>query len=157
MIIPLGVDHSNFLYWAIDNKIRVTSKYQGVYLHGIDNKPGWMARYQGKIKSKYLGKFPLTEEGEKQASKMYLNYLNTIGMKPRYKKKKERKLKLKGGDSGHIGEELLMGTSEIKRKGFVIEQVIEEDYFSLREALIVYEMDIKDWIKYLKNKNKNNT
>jgi len=40
MIIPLGVDHSNFLYWAIDNKIRVTSKYQGVYLHGIDNKPG---------------------------------------------------------------------------------------------------------------------
>ena len=53
------------------------------------------------------------------------------------------------GDCGHIGEELLLGIPEWKNKGFVVEKVIEEDYFTLEEALEAYQLSMEDYQKYL--------
>ena len=57
------------------------------------------------------------------------------------------------GDAGHIGEELLGNNPEreLEQRCYVVKQVVEEDIFTLDEALFIYQVDKKDYENYLKN------
>lgn len=56
-------------------------------------------------------------------------------------------------EAGYNGEELLhdSGISELKRKCFVIKEVVEEGCFTLEEALKAYEVSKEEFDKYQGN------
>jgi hypothetical protein len=56
------------------------------------------------------------------------------------------------GDSGYIGEELLSGVSELESKCRVIKMCIDDNTFTLSEALEAYEVSSEDYENYLLNK-----
>jgi hypothetical protein len=55
------------------------------------------------------------------------------------------------GESGYAGEELLQGTSELKRKCYCVKKTVDEDIFTLEQALEAYQVSKEDYLKYLIN------
>lgn len=87
--IPDGVDQVEFYKECKAKKLSVKSKYRGVTLSVIHKSPYWLARYN----SKYIGRFPFTEEGEKRARLAYVKYLRINNIEERYSTKRTRILK----------------------------------------------------------------
>jgi len=87
MTIPVGANHFMFYEACKIKKIKVRSKFIGVYLNINYGRPYWMARLQGGEKS-YWKRFPFNEQGEIDASKAYLRFHKENGSEPRYDKKK---------------------------------------------------------------------
>jgi hypothetical protein len=57
------------------------------------------------------------------------------------------------GDHGYIGEELFGNSPnyELEQKCFVVKKVVQDNIFSLDEALFIYQVDREDYENYLKN------
>jgi hypothetical protein len=58
------------------------------------------------------------------------------------------------GDSGSVGEELMVNVSELEETGFVVEKAVREGYFTLPDALSAYRMTEIEYVAYLLLKNK---
>lgn len=53
------------------------------------------------------------------------------------------------GDPGSTAEELAQGVDPIEEKCRVICLAVNEDFFTIEEALEAYGVSLKDWAKYL--------
>lgn len=53
------------------------------------------------------------------------------------------------GDDGSVGEELLAGISEIEEKCRAVRQSVNEEYFSLEEALKIYGVTLEQYRDYI--------
>lgn len=91
MKLPENVNPLEFVRHAKLQGVKITSRYNGVCLNMVKNKPYWFVRYQARGKFKYIGRFEFTIKGEIEARNAYLNYLQSIGIEERYKVKKTRK------------------------------------------------------------------
>jgi len=60
------------------------------------------------------------------------------------------------GDHGSVGEELLTNVSKLEEVGFIVEKAVKEGYFTLPEALSIYQLSEIEYVAYqlLKNKGK---
>jgi hypothetical protein len=58
------------------------------------------------------------------------------------------------GDADSVGEELLAGVPELEEKGQVVDQAVEEGYFSLDQALSIYKLSEVEYMTYLLLKNR---
>ena len=60
------------------------------------------------------------------------------------------------GDAASVGEELLMGVSELEERARVVEKAVKEGYFTLDQALPLYKVSEIEFLTYslLKNKKK---
>jgi len=58
------------------------------------------------------------------------------------------------GDSGSVGEELIVNVSELEEMGAVVDKAVHEGYFSLPEALSAYRLTEIEYVAYLLLKNK---
>jgi|HubBroStandDraft_1064217.scaffolds.fasta_scaffold208948_2 hypothetical protein len=58
------------------------------------------------------------------------------------------------GDSGSVGEELMVNVSELEETGAVVDKAVHEGYFSLPEALSAYRLSEMEYFAYLILKNK---
>ena len=65
MVIPSGVNQIEFFKAAKAKGISVTSRYKGVHAHPNGSKDiNWVAQKSEKGTTRYIGKFPFTEQGE---------------------------------------------------------------------------------------------
>lgn len=77
--IPLNeANWEQFLSRAQKAGANVRSRYKGVYINKNGRLHYFMARYQGKAGQKYLGRFPLTRDGEQEAFETYAKYVQTL-------------------------------------------------------------------------------
>ncbi len=58
------------------------------------------------------------------------------------------------GDSGSVGEELLINISDLEQKVMVVDKAVEEGYFTLDDALPLYGLTAREYVAYLFLKNK---
>lgn len=58
------------------------------------------------------------------------------------------------GDAASVGEELLMGVSELEERARVVEKAVKEGYFSLDQALSLYKVSAIEYFAYCLIKNK---
>jgi hypothetical protein len=58
------------------------------------------------------------------------------------------------GDTASVGEELLMGVSELEERARVVEKAVKEGYFSLDQALSLYKVSAIEYFAYALIKNK---
>ncbi|MBN8718393.1 MAG: hypothetical protein J0H85_03050 [Sediminibacterium magnilacihabitans] len=60
------------------------------------------------------------------------------------------------GDAASVGEELLMGVSELEERAKVVDKAVKEGYFTLDQALSLYKVSEIEYLTYslLKNKKK---
>jgi hypothetical protein len=58
------------------------------------------------------------------------------------------------GDDPSVGEELLMGVSEIEERARVVDKAVREGYFTIKEALPLYKVSEIEYLAYSLLKNK---
>ena len=60
------------------------------------------------------------------------------------------------GDAASVGEELLMGVSELEERAKVVDKAVKEGYFTLDQALSLYKVSAIEYFAYslIKNKKK---
>jgi hypothetical protein len=58
------------------------------------------------------------------------------------------------GDDASVGEELLMGVSELEERGRVVEKSVKEGYFTLEQALSIYKISEIEYLAYTLIKNR---
>lgn len=58
------------------------------------------------------------------------------------------------GDSGTVGEELMVNVSELEQTGAAIDKAVHEEYFTLPQALSAYRLSEMEYFAYLILKNK---
>jgi uncharacterized small protein (DUF1192 family) len=58
------------------------------------------------------------------------------------------------GDDASIGEELLIGVSELEERARVVEKAVKEGYFTLDRALSLYKVSEIEYLTYSLVKNK---
>jgi hypothetical protein len=63
--------------------VKIQSRYKGVYVNKDGRRVMFMVRYGGKRHMKFIGRFPLTKEGEEQARDAYNAYVATIPLAER--------------------------------------------------------------------------
>lgn len=57
------------------------------------------------------------------------------------------------GDAASVGEELLMGVSELKERARVVDKAVREGYFTFEEALSLYKVSEIEYLTYSLLKN----
>lgn len=62
--------------------------------------------------------------------------------------------KYSSGDAASIGEELLMGVSELEERARVVDKAVKEGYFTLDQALSLYKVSEIEYLTYSLLKNK---
>jgi len=93
MKIPIGSNYLTVYKQYKEHGIKITSHFTGVVFNLNSGKPTWMARCQVKGKWCFLGRFEFSFEGEKKAADVYISYLKTQDLKPRYKAKRKYSFK----------------------------------------------------------------
>lgn len=79
LTIPLNeANWTTFYHKVIKAGGKVRSRYKGVTISTANHRPQFMTRYQGATVDKFLGRFPLTKEGEELAKKTYDEYIDNI-------------------------------------------------------------------------------
>lgn len=58
------------------------------------------------------------------------------------------------GDAASVGEELLMGVSELEERARVVDKAVKEGYFTLDQALSLYKVSEIEYLTYSLLKNK---
>lgn len=58
------------------------------------------------------------------------------------------------GDAASVGEELLMGVSELEERAKVVDKAVKEGYFTLDQALSLYKVSEIEYLTYSLLKNK---
>ena len=56
------------------------------------------------------------------------------------------------GESGWVAEELMSGVSDLEQKCKVIKMCLDDNTFTLEEALEAYEVSLEDYENYLKTR-----
>ena len=62
--------------------------------------------------------------------------------------------KYSSGDAASVGEELLMGVSELEERARVVDKAVKEGYFTLDQALSLYKVSEIEYLTYSLLKNK---
>lgn len=62
--------------------------------------------------------------------------------------------KYSAGDAASVGEELLMGVSELEERARVVDKAVKEGYFTLDQALSSYKVSEIEYLTYSLLKNK---
>lgn len=93
MFIPTGVNHAEFYKAAKQKGIHVKSRFIGVVISVNGGKPYWAAQYQEAGKKILFKRFPFTEQGEIDANKKYLAFIDRTGKQKRRNVKPEFKNK----------------------------------------------------------------
>lgn len=62
--------------------------------------------------------------------------------------------KYSAGDAASVGEELLMGVSELEEKAEVVDKAVKEGYFTFDQALSLYKVSEIEYLTYSLLKNK---
>jgi hypothetical protein len=57
---------------------KVRSRYKGVCININHQRPAFFSQYYGRGNRKFLGRFPLTKEGELTAFRKYMEFLETL-------------------------------------------------------------------------------
>ena len=79
IVIPINeANWISFYYKAKKAGGNVVSRYKGVYISTANKLPQFMTSYQHGRSRKFLGRFPLTKEGEETAFKVYKEYIASI-------------------------------------------------------------------------------
>jgi hypothetical protein len=97
ILIPEGTNQYTFYNECKQQGMSVRSRYAGVCLNETKGYPYWMARHKGQ----YIGRFPLTEEGEQRARQAYVKFLESNNIEERYFSKRTRNTKQCNQTSSH--------------------------------------------------------
>lgn len=81
MAIAIPLNEQNWLaFYRVNTAkgVKIRSRYKGVNIKLRFGVPIFYTRYNGKVGAKWLGSYPLTQDGEREAFEAYSEYLSTL-------------------------------------------------------------------------------